>query len=90
MTVSVRKGTKVKPCASYSEAELPKKGKRRVVSPLPRLSVVSIIIASRHSEPSSQVAVASAAIAYAPLPTCCATASALFSTERPPSEAPWL
>ena len=48
-TDASRKGTKLKPCATYSGAELPKKGKRRVVSPAPSASVVSTIIATRHT-----------------------------------------
>tara|TARA_B100000768_G_C10993580_1_gene254950 strand:- start:49 stop:216 length:168 start_codon:yes stop_codon:yes gene_type:complete len=52
----------------YKAAELPKNGKRRVVSLLPRLSVVSIIIAARHSAARYHTALPLARRSYTPVP----------------------
>ena len=40
ITSAIRNGTKLKPCAAYSVADEPKKGKRRVASEAPRSSLV--------------------------------------------------
>eukprot|EP00964_Phaeocystis_antarctica_P021092 scaffold11674_cov60-Phaeocystis_antarctica.AAC.2 len=72
----------------YEAAELPKNGKRRGVSLLPRLSVVSIIIATRHSAPAFHAASPLARAAYTPEPLPAADASRLPSEERPASAAP--
>ena len=87
-TIATRNGLKLKPCPLYKAAELPKNGKRRVVSLLPRLSVVSIIIATRHSAPVSHAAIPLARMAYTPSPWPAADASKLLSSERPDSAAP--
>eukprot|EP00964_Phaeocystis_antarctica_P021090 scaffold11673_cov47-Phaeocystis_antarctica.AAC.1 len=87
-TTATRNGLKLKPCSVYEAAELPKNGKRRVVSLLPRLSVVSIIIATRHSAPAFHAASPLARAAYTPEPLPAATASRLPSEERPASAAP--
>lgn len=60
MTTAWRNDTKLNPCSAYSLAELPKKGKRRVVSLAPSASVVSIIIATFHIAPISHSSVESA------------------------------
>ena len=91
-TTATRNGSKRKPCAVYKAAELPKNGKRRVVSLLPRLSVVSIIIAIRHSAPvthaASPFARARKAYTPVPLPWPAAFASRLSSEESSGSFAP--
>ena len=80
---------KLKPCAVYKAAELPKNGKRRVVSPAPRLSVVSIIIATRHSAPVIHAVCPLALRAYTPVPSSRPTAfaSRFFSEDKAGSSA---
>ena len=88
-TTATRNGLKLKPCAVYKAAELPKNGKRRVVSPAPRLSVVSIIIATRHSAPEIHAVCPLALRAYTPVPTSRPTAfaSRFFSEDNAGSSA---
>ena len=69
---------KLKPCAVYKAAELPKNGNRRVVSERPRLSVVSIIIATRHSAPVIHATCPLARREYTPVPP---PRSAAFASE---------